>query len=254
MKIGLSCLAYECEQWLEKSLEPWLARNDAKISIIHGVFPEVHALGKPIHGQDNTISILENLHQLGKVDFVTCPQPMREHELRNDTLEVVRDCELLFLLDPQDEIYSQKDIDNILEFVDKNPFIDTFRINFKNLVGPKGQFIRGFNPKRIWRIKKNSLNNNIGSYYWDNDYQFGNGKKDEECSILTIPEKVAFIEHHSWDYNENEPKSIDRIKAKVSFQRAHYFSCSYKWENNTLCFDEQYFYKLGQTIPMLYSD
>lgn len=242
-KFGVSAIGYQVEHYLERVLEPWLL-SDCVISITHGLFPEVHALGYPILSTDNTIEIIKSHTNSNIIDFQVLDKPTYEKDIRNTTLKALfkHDFEYLILLDLQDELYSLQNIADITAYIDKNEFIPWFRVGFKNYIDLNGKIVTttDFNPPRIWRM---AAEGGIKEFYYDNDIMFNSGKKAEQLPHLKIPK--VYVDHYSWT------GSHEYLKRKVDFQNRHYGHCSYLFDEakKTLQINKEYYNKYNLPIP-----
>jgi hypothetical protein len=253
MKIGISAIGYECEEHLDKVLNPWFdfksKHNNIYISVTHGVFPETHKLGYPIYSKDNTIQKLHKYENDKKIDyFQILDTPTFEKDLRNSTLQFLfyNKIDLLWLLDLQDEIYTEDQIYNIINYVEKSNK-DWFKINFKNYVFEEDIYVDNFIAPRIW---KNYTNDGINQFYYDNEIIFNNGKEAQSLEYDIIPKEIAFIKHLSW------VGSKEYLNRKINFQKMHYGNCSYSWndQTNKLEFNMDYYSKINEKPPIIYKD
>lgn len=257
MKIGISAIGYECAEHLDKVLEPWLlcknkigeTEDQFYISVAHGVFPETYKLGFPTLSQDGTIEKLQQYEKEKKIDyFQVLNTPTFEKDIRNATLPFLfyNEIDILWLLDLQDEIYTEVQIYNIINYI-QNSDKDWFKINFKNYVFDESTYVDDFVAPRIW---KNNTNNGINQFYYDNEIIFNNGKKANELPNELIPREISFIKHLSW------VGSKEYLQRKINFQKIHYGNCSYIWndQNNKLDFNLDYYSKINKEPPIIYKD
>lgn len=255
MKIGISALGYECKEHLEEVLKPWLSDKvnaEVIISAAHGVFPETHSLGFSTVSTDGTVQELLELERKGIIAKASiADRPMYEKDLRNLTLATLFDSgvDYLWMLDLQDEIYSVKEINQILEYI-SDPSLNTncwFKLRFKNYVFDDNSYIDDFTAPRIWR---NDRCGGILGFHYDNEITYNNGAKQDVLFHSVVPKEVAFIKHFSWI------GSPEFLKRKINFQRLHYGQCSYQWnqEKNCLEFDDNYYLKNKLTKPTVYKD
>lgn len=254
-KIGISAIGYECKEHLWDVLAPWRSLrlkypNQFFISVAHGVFPETKDLGFPILSTDGTIQDLEFCYDSGIIDNLSILQePAYEKDIRNVTLPSLlsKDIDYLWLLDLQDEIYTEEEILRILSFINEEKFIPTFKINFKNYIFDLNQYIDDFVAPRIWN---NKLYGGVDGFFYDNDIVFKNGSRADHLAIQTIPNRIAFIKHLSW------VGSKDYLTRKIEFQKKHYGQCSYLWNNEKDCldFDLSYYQKYNKQVPKVFRD
>ena len=254
-KIGISAIGYECKEHLWKVLQPWREvrskyPNQFFISVAHGVFPETKSLGFPIFSTDGTIEDLETCYNSGIIDSLKILQdPAYEKDIRNVTLPFLfsKDIDYLWLLDLQDEIYTEKEIIDIISFVELENFIPTFKINFKNYVFDSNHYVDDFIAPRIWN---NKAHKGIDQFYYDNEILFKDGLKADQLSTKVIPQNIAFVKHLSW------VGSKEYLNRKIEFQKKHYGQCSYIWNNEKDCldFDLSYYKKYNIHLPKVYKD
>ena len=95
MKIGLIASAYNCSEFLQDCLDPWLAfkqdgEHELSCSFIHNCFYENKELGLPLNSSDDTEKILESYYDKGLIDHYCSSQKyLKEHEARNICLKSV---------------------------------------------------------------------------------------------------------------------------------------------------------------------
>lgn len=253
-KIGISAIGYQCAEHLDKVLAPWIdfnkKYNNIIISASHGLFPETEKLGFPIKSTDGTIEKLKEYETKNLINqFIFLETPTFERDIRNSTLPFLlsKDIDYLLLLDLQDEIYTEKNIIDICNFITRENFVSFFKINFKNYVIDNNTYVDDFVAPRIWN---NKLNGGIKQFYYDNEILFNNGKKADDTSCITIPRNIAFVKHLSW------VGSKDYLKRKIEFQKIHYGHCSYKWndELNQLALNDEYYLKYNLQKPTIYKE
>jgi hypothetical protein len=254
-KIGISAIGYECKEHLEKVLSPWRKLrlkypNQFFISVAHGLFPETSDLGFPILSTDGTIEDLENYYNSGIIDnLYILQEPAYEKDIRNVTLKSLLsiDIDYLWLLDLQDEIYTEKEILSIISFIENEEFIPTFKINFKNYVFDMNHYVNDFIAPRIWN---NKLHKGVDKFFYDNEIIFNDGSRADQLSTKIIPNNIAFIKHLSW------VGSKEYLTRKIEFQKRHYGQCSYLWNNEKDCldFDLTYYKKYSKLRPEVYKD
>ena len=145
-----------------------------------------------------------------------------------------------------DEFYQINDIQNIINFVKNNPNNYWYSINFKNYVFNGKQWIDGFCPPRIFKVKSDSLN--IDQFYWDNDILYKESDKNisyKSLSNLEIPREIAHIKHMTWLHSNG--------KLKYEYQMKHFGHCGYKWnyELDKLEINQEFYLKTNQEIPKI---
>jgi hypothetical protein len=254
-KIGISAIGYECKEHLWKVLAPWRELrtkypNQFFISVAHGVFPETKSLGYPILSTDGTIEDLEICYNSGIIDSLNVfKEPAYEKDIRNVTLPFLfsKDIDYLWLLDLQDEIYTEKEILSIISYIEEESFIPTFKINFKNYVFDINHYVDDFIAPRIWN---NKLNLGVDKFIYDNDIIFKNTLRADQLAVKIIPKNIAFVKHLSW------VGSKEYLNRKIEFQKNHYGQCSYMWNNEKECldFDLSYYQRYNIQLPNVHKD
>lgn len=265
-KIGLLVTAFECENELDEVLKPWteyrnLGKDDIIISVVSAQFKAYHEL-KIGFNNEKTIEKLQQLfcnytsdYQNTTIQYLNTPdEPLEEWGARNLALKPLLDegCDLIWLCDFQDEYYNCDQIDKALRYLEKedNQFCPVFKIEFKNYVGDKKHYIKGFKPNRIWRRKCGNFE--LKSLYYDNNCSFiSNGVeyKDEQLAYKTIPTNIINPMHFSWVH-------FDTCVKKEKFQRLRWGHCSYKCDDitKTISFCPEYHKKLSIPYPEIFED
>lgn len=255
MKIGLVMAVYNGIDYLEKCLAPWIEYrnkypNTLFISCVDGRFKDFG--GETQNSNDGTVQYLISQLNFNKIDyFQALLKDNSEHDARNYALSplLINRCDYVISWGV-DEIATLEQIEKIVSFIEKNEFIDVFRIKYRNFVFDKKTYTLGFSPKRVWKVNDNSLK--LLEYRWDDDAAYKNLNTDaiildDNLPTITIPS--VEIDHFTWLDDE-------RSKKKVEYQERHFGKngCSFSWnyENNRLFFNREYFLKNNLTIPILY--
>jgi hypothetical protein len=254
MKIGLLCCFFDCEEMLYEVIHPWLQAkddgNDMSIAVSYGMFKEYKEFGY----EDNDEKTLDLIRGGNWHDFLYV-QPkdvlQTEAEIRNHSLQKLLEekCDIIILLDG-DEVFTLEEVENIIRFVEDNEFITWFDIEFKNLTFSGNTYTKGFRPPRVFRV--NSGDFKLDSIYWDNDMSYlskdGNKITYKDLSKKSISTDLVNPLHHTWLNNE-------RSRKKIQYQEEHFKNgagCSFKWSENGLEWDEEYFIKTGREKPELH--
>lgn len=263
LKIGVIAVGYNCDKFFPQVLAAWSylkkglvsewgqrlvepdPRFDIKIAFTTALFKEYAELGGT-YQNEATEKYLKTFVDSGVIDSASIVKtPIVDFQARNVAWNYLKqfDLDLVWQLDA-DEIYAVSDILNALEFIQKNPWVDWYRVNFKNFVGDTQHYIEGFCPPRIHWVKKNG---GLKEWYWDNDVIYANGRKSVECSNLAIPPNKTFVPHFSWCGSD------DFLEKKVKYQHKVLGCCSYRInpETRKLEFDKDYFAKIGAPVPEL---
>ena len=252
MKIGLIASAYNCGDFLDDCLEPWFrfkkeSNHELYCSIIHNCFHENEELGLPLNSSDNTESILESYYSNGLLNnYFSSQKYLKEHEARNVCLKSVLDNKVDYVWTlGLDEIFTVEEINKILKFVEINPFVDWFKINYKNYIFDGSVWIDGFCPPRIFKV---NCHGGLKELYYDDDFVYADGTDYKKLPNIEIPSSIAHIKHMTW-LHENG-------KAKVEYQKARWgdSGCSYSWnyQENKLEFNKKFYQ--NKPLPTLNYD
>ena len=151
MKIGLIASAYNCSEFLEDCLNPWLdfkkeSNHELYCSFIHNCFYENKELGLSLNSSDGTESILEAYYDNGLLDnYCSSQKYLKEHEARNICLKNVLDNKVDYVWTlGLDEVFTVEEINKILKFVEINSFVDWFKINYQDIFGDENGPRMGF--------------------------------------------------------------------------------------------------------------
>ena len=256
MKIGTISTCYETNETLGKCFLDWHYLRYNKLfgienvysSVCHGCFEETAKLGYPIKSQDKTIETLNDFKDCHIIDDLTVfEEPVTEIKCWNTCLNYVlsKNVDYVILL-AADEIWSLKDIENAVKFIQKNEYIDIFHAQFKNLIFDYHTYSLDFIVPRIFPTNKHG---GLFRFYQDDLIQFIDKKKNFEVSNLTIPRSLCFPRHESW------AGSPEKLKRKAAFGVLRYGMASYIWDEkeNKLKFNPEYYSKV-KLQPELYHD
>jgi hypothetical protein len=246
MKFGIIFCAYNEKKYVRQSLDAFIEaqkRHNIFITVSSIPFAEYRNTSFK-DSEDGTVDIIQQYQDQGLINIAYFePKFIYEFQARNLCLGhlLALDCDYVWIVDA-DELYSQKEIDNLISFVEFNNFIDYFKINFKNYVFDEKNWI---NETYLPRIFKTNTAGGLHSFYHDNDLKYNDGRIYKQLSELKVPNSVAFIKHMSW--------TNDKGKRKVQYQIEHFGHCSYKWneEKQTLEFNEQYYHNINESIPLV---
>lgn len=255
MKIGLHLAAYQCQEFVDKFFQPWIEYKnhggDLEVSVGHVCFKENFENGATICSTDGTeLAILEKMPILeGKLQVLA--QPMSEVEARNIILEPLRNVDYVWIAAP-DEIYTFDEIKRTVAYLDKESFIQTFHIEFKNLVFSEQQYVKGFCPTRIFK----NTGPKVHRFFEDDEVNYvdecGVINSYRNLSVKRIPIHVCNPLHYTWLNNE-------RSKQKVRYQERRWnppkgYGCSFTWDDEQgLVWNTDYFQRTGQPIPIVYN-
>ena len=252
MKIGLIASAYNCSEFLEDCLNPWLdfkkeSNHELYCSFIHKCFYENKELVLSLNSSDGTESILEAYYDNGLLDnYCSSQKYLKEHEARNICLKNVLDNKVDYVWTlGLDEVFTVEEINKILNFVEINSFVDWFKINYKNYIFDGSMWIDGFCPPRIFKVDSHG---GLKELYYDDDFVYADGTDYKKLPNLQIPSSIAHVKHMTW-LHENG-------KAKVEYQKARWgdSGCSYSWnyQENKLEFNKKFYQ--NKPLPTLNYD
>lgn len=252
MKFGIIFSAYNTIDYVAHSLAAWMMARQKKLNGHEFYICAVNVKFAQFENdkEDGTREILQYYLDSGLIDnLITGPDNIPETTARSMALQdcIKKKCDYIWQYD-SDEFISKEQIANIIEFVEENKFIDWFRLSYRNYVFDDKSFLEEpFTPPRIHKTKT-TMDAFVAERFWDdNNIEFG-GKdwtmKDIELPGIIVPKSVAWIKHLTWLNNE-------RSRKKVEYQMQRWGHCSFKWTESGLAFDEEYFKKIGQSIPKL---
>ena len=251
MKIGVLATGFNCADYFDKVLEPWLQYKEKYgeliISAVSG-----HFTGNAVI-EDDSKELMLHAFNTKKIQYLALPVgDFDEAAIRNLALTPLlkENVDIIWLLD-FDEIYTLEEIEKILQFVQRESFIACFTIEFKNYVFTKTTYIKGFAPRRIWRVNYGSLLK-LDKFVWDNDIQYKNIENNISLDNLLPTGRIPNItpKHFTW-------LNDIRSKNKISYQEKHFAKgagCSFKWEDNQLKWNLDYFQKTGEPIPTIHEE
>lgn len=249
-KIGIIYTAFNTDEYLDRSLDPWVAaRRAGKDGGAHQFL--ISAVSVPFVGfdsikVDDTPARLNERLRANEIDHLISDRtPMRETDARGEALRwlVQRGVDATIMVD-SDEMWIPEQIAAVLSFVEATPLVTWFKVSFKNRVFTLDQYlVAPFTPPRIHRVIKPRAmgfwdDNNV--YYEDH----GTQRRDIDYASMTIPQSVAWVEHLTW-------LSDDRSRLKSEYQRRRWGSSSFKWDyvSNCLEWDQDYFLRHGLSFP-----
>lgn len=251
IKIGLVIATYDSIDFVEKCLAPWIEHRkngNLLISIIDGRF-----LGFPgvtQNSNDGSLEILDSYLDDNKIDYLFKSSLDRsEHETRNLALGPLLELdECTHIISwGIDELINPKEINSLFSYIEKNPEIAVFSINYKNLIWDN-QYLEGFCPRRVWATK--IMDYTLQGFNYDDDcyYQSPDGTKIQDIQLpgIKIPKNKLFVEHHTWN-------DLDRSIQKISYQNSRPgWLCSFEYKNGKIDFCEAYYKKHNIPKPEIF--
>jgi len=268
MRIGCLATGFDCSENIDKVLEAWNALKQDKtfghelvFSVVYGQFAEYAELfGKQEVKKPEWTEKYSDL-----IDYFTLCEPDSEANHRNLALKPLLDqnCDVIWLLDIQDEFYTVKNIKDIIGYILMNSYYCWYSVSLKNYVFDDKTFLLDpFTPPRIFKTSYNGFK--FKKFAFDNDPVYIDQNKTDlpgvnydydstryisykQFSNIVIPQNVCFCKHLTWLNNE-------KSKRKILYQNSHFRGiCGYKWNDkeNKLEFNELYYRSIGQFIPYL---
>ncbi len=248
IKLGILGCFYNCHEDMDKKLNPWFNRvessKDFVFSFISAHFKEYYELGIK---QDNTETekALRFLKDNGLIQYLeVSDEPLMESEARNLALKPLLDsnCDVILLLDG-DEFYNDEQVHNLLFFLnqEENQYYDWLSIPMKNYIFSGNEWIDGFCPPRLFKVK-NSNGLILDKFFFDNDIYYktpSGGTIDyRQLTNKSIPKDLLCggIKHMTWLHSNG--------KNKVEYQNKHFNGiCSYRFneEKQELEFNPEYY-------------
>jgi hypothetical protein len=252
MKYGILCNFYGFPNYLDKVLSSW---SDINKNFIFAAacckFNEYIDIN--YHLEDTETIKKLNLNYKNIFSYIYSESISNDSIVRNYPLQYLlsQNVDYIWILDG-DEFYTEEQIIKITNFVEQEPFIPFFKINFKNFFNDEFHWVDGFCPPRIFKTKLNNLS--LDSFYYENDIYYidrDNNKVDyKQLSNLSIPKAIAHIDHYSWCGEKIY------LQNKIKYQNHRYKGiCSYKWneEKDCLDFNDKYYKMINQPNPTIYT-
>ena len=269
MKIGIIYCSYGVPDLINELIKPWTNLKDKlniKIAAVHGQFKEYHEIGTTDNDYPSQV-ILKNLEFNNDIDYLYLQDdynlfvPDKYRNTIYQTEAEIRDKGLQFLLKEEvdyvmlwdgDEEITEDEIDNIINYIQKDEFIAWYSLEYKNLTFNRQTYTKGFAPPRIFKVNYNNLK--LKQMVYDNDVIYqdinGNSVGYKQLPNKKIPIYIANPLHYSWcDY--------ERSKSKIEYQNkhfGHYAGCSFKIneDKKEIEWNQDYFLKTSQNPPELF--
>lgn len=254
MKIGVLFSAYNCASYIDRCLEPWL-KLKKEFNLILAATNGRYILS-PYEAEDmkGSHSLLK---LLGKdLDFLlnSCgDNRWTEEQGRDYMLKYVLDQEvdLVWVIDC-DEIYTEKNIRDILFYIQKNPGPDCYNLYYKNYAFKYPYWTSDFNKTVIyWTNRKGGLR----SFCFDCDLSYNDGTMLNivgDVNVHTINKQVALIEHYTW--LSDDPRTKDKIHNQdIKYKGEKGSRCGYVYDkNDKLTFNELFYKDRNIQLPLIY--
>jgi len=263
MKLGILFCAYGIPEYIEQSINPWIKAKgefDIKIAAVHGQFKENHELGYGDNDLETQKKLLDRLVNK-ELDFVYI-QNEYNNEKKYQTEAQIRNYGLKYLLKEKvdyvilwdlDEVITEQEISNLIEYIQKDEFIAWYNIEYKNLTFNDKTYTKGFSPPRVFKV-------NYGGGYklkemiYDNDvsYETIDGQILHYKSLPNkkVPVHLVNPLHYTWC-------DLDRCREKIKYQNSHFShgaGCSFRIneKEQKIEFNEDYYRKTNEMLPELY--
>jgi hypothetical protein len=250
LKIGVLFTAYNCGNYINDCLTPWfnLKNNyNFKFAINSGMFKMYKDLGF-IDRNSETLNILYKYrfdYLINTKDSVL----LDEDTSRNNCLNYLKDiqgCDLIWLVDA-DEIYTESQIINTINFIRQNNDPDWYSILLRNFTFTDKYHLDFDRPNIYWTDR----NNGIDRFHFDCHVLYKDGALYHEKNGLCIPKNILFIDHYSWLTNDT------RSPEKIEYQKSRHHGekdtrCSYVYKDGELFFNKNFYEKTRVNYPFLH--
>lgn len=266
MKIGVIAVGRDCADVMDAVLAPWIeamARHDIRMCLLSATFKGMEGILPPAPDAA-TVDRMMDYHRryMGHINAVAFDGYMTEAEVRDAGRRMLmsKNVDLIILLDLSDEYYTARDIDRILSFVDRNPFVASFKGSFKNYVfDDKTYLVEPFQPARIWRTVYGDRV--LTRVVYDNDCEYARpdgaaAVRDTALPQLTIPPAIAWVKHLTWPSNERGHSKQRYQEARWSFKEGRGNGCSYAWDDakGRLVFNPEWYARNRLPLPEVARD
>lgn len=247
MRLGVVVSVLNGKEYLNEFLFPWIkAREDLdiKIAFLDASFQSSSESGNSTDGTLEALNLaMDNKH----IDFLgICEAGHTEAEVRNVGAGILIDIKCDFILTTAvDEIFTLNQIQRIYDYLSRDQTFHLYYLQYKNFINTRKTYIKGFCPKRIWRTDFSGLR--FGGFRFDDDGFFLNSSGDIILDENVKSEVISDIEinHYTWLDNETSRK-------KIEYQNRRGWTCSYKWDNGKVVFNEDYY--RNKTKPIIYNE
>jgi hypothetical protein len=254
MKIGVIFTIYNCEEYLENCLQPWFdlkSEYDFVFTLNSGRFNDYIELGIPDRNGPTLKKLID-----WEFDFMIATRGnnlLGEDTSRNLCLNYLKPlgCDLIFLVDG-DEIYTKKQIRDILSYIESKPDVHGFSLYLKNYTIKYPLFTGHWHRPTIYR---NNIYGGLGSFYFDSYFGYADGIHGiKDIAVEPIPRGIAFIDHFCW-------LPTQMTQDKIAYQNKRYHGanfefpegcrCSFEWGDNGLEFSKTFWKCREIEVPAL---
>jgi hypothetical protein len=250
MKIGILLTAYDCEKYIARCLKPWLElrkSHDIVIACNSGMFSPYLDFGFA-ENNDGTLKVLTS-SELNFLITTTGANLLNEESSRNYCLDYLnkQNVDIVWGVDA-DEIYTEQEILDIIDFISEHPDRHTFKVQYKNYTFRYPYYTKGFDKECIYRT---NVDGGISHFHFDNYITYQSGRTNSQVGPpLFIPKDIAYIDHFSW--MSDDQRSFEKIVYQESrFDGPEGARCGYKSGGGELTFNEAYWQHRSIDLPML---
>jgi hypothetical protein len=255
MRVGVIFTIYGCEEYVDRCLKPWFdlsSEFNFIFTVTSGRFKDYVDLGVPDRNYNTLKKLVE--WEFNYMSITRGDKLLDEDSSRNRCLDFLKpyNCDLIWLVDG-DEFYTEKDIRNIISFVNSTPEAEAYSIWLKNYTIKIPLFSNFLRPT----LYRNRAFGGIARFYFDSYFSYADGiHQINDVEKIAIPPEFAFIEHNSWLPSQS-------TKDKIKYQEKRYCGpngdfplkarCSFVWneEYNKLDFNRDFYSFYGLQIPVL---
>jgi hypothetical protein len=170
---------------------------------------------------------------------------MKEYDMWSGNYHwMQKDIDFLVMLN-HDEIWTIEEIQKLFWFINFNPFVDYYKINFKNYCIDERTWVSDFIVPRMWWVNRHS---GLKGFYKDELVEYNDGSKDHDRAFAIVP--TIFPKHYSW------VGSKAYLQRKLNFQALRFGSCSYAWDEEKDCLklNDDFYTKFRLPKPELRHD
>lgn len=258
LKVGITFIGYECMELMPRALEPWISirKNPSlvpgiqslKISLSHGCFEETAKLGFPIKSTDGSMDwMMREIANRNVDNCILYDEPMKEYNMWSGNYHWMKDdIDFLIMLN-HDEMWTLPEINLLFGFIEFNPWVDYYKINFKNYCINEQTWVDDFIVPRAWWVNRGRK---LKGFYKDELTEYEDGTRDFQRPFGVVPKSLLFPKHLTWIGSKSY------LQRKLNFQALRFGSCSYAWDdkNDCLKLNEDFYAKFGIPKPQLYHD
>jgi hypothetical protein len=187
-------------------------------------------------------------HINGDIDYcIIYADPMKEYDMWTGNFTMLQDdIDLLIMLN-HDEMWTMDEIQKLFTFIRFNPWVDFYKINFKNYCINEQTWVDDFIAPRMWWVDRHM---GLKGFYKDELVEYKDGSKDFQAASVVVPQSCIFPKHLSW------VGSKAYLQRKLNFQALRFGSCSYAWDNEKDCLklNEDFYSKFTIPKPQLHHE